>query len=134
MIAHDPLHGSGRADFPHPARALGNNAHAAQGIGMTDRGPRQPAFDQAPHTIPEDVAVFSFACNLLRIELRRRMHTPIPEQGKWLQAVVRGHIRYYGVPMNTPALWIFRFQVGWLWRRALSRRRPSDSRIATQWA
>jgi hypothetical protein len=24
--------------------------------------------------------------------------------------------------MNTPALWTFRFQVGWLWHRALSRR------------
>ena len=28
----------------------------------------------------------------------------------------------YGVPMNTPALQIFRFQTGWLWHRALSRR------------
>src|SRR6266403_1550412 len=28
-IAHDPLHGSGRAAFPHPALALGNSAHAA---------------------------------------------------------------------------------------------------------
>jgi len=27
-----------------------------------------------------------------------RMHEPIPRVGKWLQAVVRGHIRYYGVP------------------------------------
>jgi RNA-directed DNA polymerase len=60
--------------------------------------------------------------NEVKAELRRRMHTPIPEQGKWLQAVVRGHIRYYGMPMNTPALWTFRFQVGWLWHRALSRR------------
>ena len=51
-----------------------------------------------------------------------RMHEPIPEQGQCLQAVVRGHIRYYGVPMNQPALWLFRFQVGRLWHRALSRR------------
>jgi hypothetical protein len=29
MIAHNPLHGSGQADFPHPALALGNDAHAA---------------------------------------------------------------------------------------------------------
>ncbi len=29
---HDPLHGSGRAGFPHPALALGDNAHAAQRI------------------------------------------------------------------------------------------------------
>ena len=36
MIAHNPLHGSGRADLPHPALALGDDAHAAQGIGMTD--------------------------------------------------------------------------------------------------
>jgi hypothetical protein len=29
MIAHNPLHGSGQAEFPHPALALGNDAHAA---------------------------------------------------------------------------------------------------------
>jgi RNA-directed DNA polymerase len=60
--------------------------------------------------------------NAVKAELRRRMHEPIPEQGKWLQAVVRGHLRYYGVPMNTPALALFRFQVGRLWHRSLSRR------------
>ena len=60
--------------------------------------------------------------NEVKAELQRRMHEPIPEQGKWLQAVVRGHLRYYGVPMNKPSLWIFRFQVGRLWHRALSRR------------
>jgi RNA-directed DNA polymerase len=60
--------------------------------------------------------------NAVKTELRRRMHEPIPEQGKWLQAVVRGHIRYYGVPMNLPALSIFRFRVARLWHRALSRR------------
>ena len=30
-IARDPLHGSGQAGFPHPALALGDNAHASQG-------------------------------------------------------------------------------------------------------
>jgi group II intron reverse transcriptase/maturase len=60
--------------------------------------------------------------NAVKAELQRRMHEPIPEVGKWLQAVVRGHIRYYGVPMNQPALAIFRFRVGWLWHRSLSRR------------
>jgi hypothetical protein len=39
MIGHNPLHGSGRAAFPHPALALGNDAHATQGIGMTDDRP-----------------------------------------------------------------------------------------------
>jgi RNA-directed DNA polymerase len=60
--------------------------------------------------------------NAVKAEMQRRMHEPIPEQGKWLQAVVRGHIRYYGVPMNQSALAIFRFRVGWLWHRSLSRR------------
>src|SRR5437667_185131 len=56
MFAHNPLHGSGQAGFPHPALALGDDAHAVQGVGMTDGRQRQPASDQAPHTIPEDAA------------------------------------------------------------------------------
>ena len=59
MIAHKPLHGSGQAGFPHPALALGNDAHAPQRIGMTDRGQRQPASDETPHAIPEDAAVLA---------------------------------------------------------------------------
>jgi RNA-directed DNA polymerase len=58
----------------------------------------------------------------VKAELRRRMHDPVPEQGKWLRSVVGGHCRYYGVPMNSHALSLFRFRVGWLWHRALSRR------------
>src|SRR6201984_33379 len=53
--------------------------------------------------------------NAVQTELQRRMHEPIPDQGKWLRAVVGGHFRYYGVPMNQPALAIFRFRVGWDW-------------------
>src|SRR5262249_40632767 len=59
MIAHNPLHGSGRADVPHPALALGDDAHAAQGIGMTDLGHWQPAGDEALHTLPEDTAILA---------------------------------------------------------------------------
>ena len=33
MIAHNPLHGSGQAGFPHPALALGEDAYVSQGIG-----------------------------------------------------------------------------------------------------
>jgi hypothetical protein len=50
------------------------------------------------------------------------MHRPIREQGAWLRSVVGGHIRYYGVPMNSAALNTFRFQVGRLWMRTLRRR------------
>jgi RNA-directed DNA polymerase len=60
--------------------------------------------------------------NEVKAELQRRMHEPIPAVGKWLQAVVRGRIRYYGVPMNHTALRLFRYRVGWLWHRSLSRR------------
>jgi group II intron reverse transcriptase/maturase len=58
----------------------------------------------------------------VKLALKQRVHVPIPEQGQWLRSVVAGHIRYFGVPMNGPALRLFRFQVGWLWHRALSRR------------
>src|SRR5260370_20373798 len=46
----------------------------------------------------------------VKAELKGRMHEPGPEQGKWLRAVVAGHIRYYGVPMNYAALALFRSQ------------------------
>ena len=58
----------------------------------------------------------------VKTELRRRMHEPIPEVGKWLKAVVGGHIRYYGVPGNRYALAHFRFTVGTYWHRTLVRR------------
>jgi len=58
----------------------------------------------------------------VKAELRRRMHDPVPEQGAYLRSVVRGHCRYYGVPMNGPALNAFRYAVGWIWCRTLRRR------------
>jgi group II intron reverse transcriptase/maturase len=58
----------------------------------------------------------------VKAELRRRLHDPIPEVGAWLRSVILGHLRYYGVPMNWPALSAFCLRVAWLWRRALERR------------
>ena len=55
-------------------------------------------------------------------ELRKRMHHAVPDVGAWLKSVVGGHVRYYGVPMNGPAIQAFRFQVGRLWYRTLVRR------------
>jgi group II intron reverse transcriptase/maturase len=60
--------------------------------------------------------------NEVKMELRRRMHVPIPETGRWLGSVVRGHFQYYGVPMNTQALYRFRFLIVGLWHKTLSRR------------
>jgi group II intron reverse transcriptase/maturase len=58
----------------------------------------------------------------LKLELRKRMNRPIPEQGEYLRAVVAGHARYFGVPDNGPRLQAFRFQVARLWHRTLCRR------------
>ena len=58
----------------------------------------------------------------VKAELKRRMHDPVPEVGRWLRSVVEGHFRYYGVPMNAPALDTFRFQTVRLWHRAMCRR------------
>jgi RNA-directed DNA polymerase len=55
-------------------------------------------------------------------ELRRRWHHPIPEQGRWLASVLRGHFNYYAVPGNSKALNAFRYRIIWHWCRTLRRR------------
>ena len=76
----------------------------------------------------------------VKAELRRRWHLPIPDQGRWLGAVVRGHLNYYAVPDNGEALEAFRTQVTRHWHRALRRRSQRTrldwtrmSRIASRW-
>ncbi len=64
----------------------------------------------------------------IKVELRRRLHAPVPEVGRWLGAVLRGHFNYYGVPQNYAALNAFRYHVSWLWRRTL-RRRSQKTRL-----
>jgi RNA-directed DNA polymerase len=58
--------------------------------------------------------------------LRRCMHRPIPEQGKWLGRVIRGYFNYHAVPTNARALAAFRHHVTDLWRRTLRRRSQKD--------
>jgi RNA-directed DNA polymerase len=58
--------------------------------------------------------------------LRRCMHRPIPEQGKWLRRVVRGYFNYHAVPTNASALGVFRHHVTDIWRRTLRRRSQKD--------
>src|SRR5437016_9568411 len=55
MIAHDPLHGSGRAALPHPALALSDNAKAHEGIGLADVGGWQPPVGVAFHPLPRQM-------------------------------------------------------------------------------
>lgn len=76
----------------------------------------------------------------IKQELRRRMHQPIPEQGKWLKQVVTGYFNYHAVPTNGPTLTAFLFHVTNLWRRTLRRRSQKDwttreraARLANDW-
>ena len=62
--------------------------------------------------------------------LRRRMHEPIPEQGRWLGEVVRGYFGYHEVPTNAKSLRAFRHYVSALWRRLL---RQCGQRDRTMW-
>jgi len=59
-------------------------------------------------------------------ELRRRLNEPISQVGEWLRAVVSGHFRYFGVPMNQGSLYRFRFGVARLWWRTLNRRSQKE--------
>ena len=59
-------------------------------------------------------------------ELQRRMHEPIPEQGKWLRQVITGYFNYHAVPTNIEALRDFRDAAVRLWRRSLARRSQLD--------
>jgi hypothetical protein len=76
----------------------------------------------------------------LKAERRRRRHEPIPQQGRWLRAVLLGHDRSDGVPLNRPALAAFRAHVMRRWTQALRRRRqnsrvtrPRRSRLERPW-
>ena len=63
----------------------------------------------------------------VKAELRRRLHDPVPEVGKWLRSVIIGHNRYYGVPGNSRAVHAFRYHVIRYWHRALRRRSQRTS-------
>ena len=58
----------------------------------------------------------------VKAELMLKRHLPVPEQGKWLASVTRGHEAYYAVPGNAEAVQAFRYHVTRHWRFALSRR------------
>lgn len=76
----------------------------------------------------------------IKEQLRRRMHEAIPEQGRWLRAVVTGFFAYHAVPTNSRALGAFRHHVTKLWLRTLRRRSQKDrltwarmAKIAAYW-
>ena len=76
----------------------------------------------------------------VNVELKRRRHQPIPIQGQWLGAVVRGHINYYAVPLNGDLTARFRTECVKHWRNALRQRSHKSTltwdrmnRLAKRW-
>lgn len=66
----------------------------------------------------------------INIELKRRRHQPLPEQGAWLRSVVQGHLAYYAVPGNIVAVAAFRTLLTRHWFKALRRR---SQRVRLNW-
>ena len=56
LIAGHPLHGSGRAELPHPALVSGHNRKSStqsiHGIGMTDSRVWYPALERSGKPLP----------------------------------------------------------------------------------
>lgn len=77
---------------------------------------------------------------VLKDELRRRLHWPVPKVGKWLRVVVLGHCRYYGLPGNSRKLESFVYHLTHLWFKTLRRRSQRHkinwdrmNRLAARW-
>ena len=73
-------------------------------------------------------------------EMWKRMHQPVPEQGRWLARILSGHYNYYAVPDNIEALSAFRYRVIQHWLKSLRRRSQKHrmawtrmDRLADQW-
>src|SRR4051794_13091067 len=76
----------------------------------------------------------------VKAELIRRRHLPIPEQGRWLASVLRGHFNYYAVPDNGKAISTFRSRLIAHWLMTLRRRSQRHrmtwkriGRLAARW-
>jgi len=59
---------------------------------------------------------------VIKDELYKRLHWPIPKVGNWLRVVVLGHCRYYGLPGNSRKLSSFVYHLTRLWFKVLRRR------------
>ncbi len=68
----------------------------------------------------------------ITLELKRRRHDPVPEQGKRVRSVVRGYYNYHAVPGNIQVLKQFKALIARAWLRALRRRSHKARRLT--WA
>lgn len=91
-------------------------------------GERGVTIAQSPEAFKRAVPQILGQCES---QLRVRMHDAIPEQGRWLKAVVTGYFAYHAVPTNSRALGAFRHHVLNIWRRTLQRR---SQKAGVTWA
>ena len=66
--------------------------------------------------------------DVIKLELRKRMHDPLSQTGQWLQSIVQGYFNYYAVPGNNASLSVFRHRLHVLWWHSI-RRRSQKHRI-----
>jgi len=69
----------------------------------------------------------------LKVQLRRRMHRPLGETGRWLRRVVQGWLNYHAIPGNGRRLKQFVEEVKKLWLKAI-RRRSQTGRVRWPWS
>ena len=58
----------------------------------------------------------------IRVELRRKLHAPVAQVGRWLKRVVQGYFNYHAVPDNLRRLQGFHAEVCRAWLLGLRRR------------
>ena len=67
------------------------------------------------------------------VEIRKRMHEPIPVTGKWLALILRGFSNYYGVPGNSRSLSQFYDCLAIEWLKSLRRRSHKSKSLTWKW-
>jgi group II intron reverse transcriptase/maturase len=68
----------------------------------------------------------------IKVKLKKRMHRPVGETGRWLRKVVQGWLNYHAVPGNSHRLARFVSEVTRYWLRTL-RRRSQRGRSRWTW-
>ncbi|MBN2235089.1 MAG: group II intron reverse transcriptase/maturase, partial [Opitutales bacterium] len=68
----------------------------------------------------------------IKDELRKRMHEPLIESGRWLRSVIQGVVRYFAVPGNLKSMRTFYTAIGRMWMHCI-RRRSQKARTRWTW-
>jgi RNA-directed DNA polymerase len=69
----------------------------------------------------------------IKLQLRKRMHRPLGETGRWLRRVVQGWLNYHAVPSNIRRLSRFVAETTRLWLKVI-RKRSQKGRQRWTWA